>query len=87
MSKVAYAVIIRIDRPPDTLGNGALIGFVSGAVYGMLAVIAEENADCDPGAFFSCSDPTAAAYVLIPPVTGAIGAGLLPAPMHLEHTY
>ncbi len=73
---VPYAEIIRIDRPHDTLGDGALIGFASGAAFGLLAVIAEENADCVPGAFFSCGDPTAAAYVLIPSVTGAIGAGI-----------
>jgi hypothetical protein len=73
---VPYTAILRIDRPHDTLANGALIGFVSGAVYGLVAVVAEENADCDPGAFFSCGDPTAAAYVVIPPVLGAIGAGI-----------
>ena len=71
---IPYAAIVRIDRPHDTLANGALIGFVSGAVYGMLAVIAEENADCEPGAFFSCGDPTAAAYVLIPPSHRRLGA-------------
>ena len=73
---VEYAAIVRIDRPPDTLANGALIGFLSGAAYGLFAVVAEENADCDPGAFFSCGDPTAAAYVVIPPILGAIGAGI-----------
>jgi hypothetical protein len=73
---VPYAAILRIDRPHDTLANGALIGFLSGAVYGLLAVAAEENADCEPGAFFSCGDPTAAAYVVIPPVLGAVGAGI-----------
>lgn len=73
---VPYAAILRIDRPHDTLANGALIGFVSGAVYGLFAVLAEENADCEPGAFFSCGDPTAAAYVVIPPVLGAVGAGI-----------
>lgn len=73
---IPYGAIVRIDRPHDTLENGALIGFVSGAAFGMLAVIAEENADCEPGAFFSCGDPTAAAYVLIPTVTGAMGAGV-----------
>ena len=52
------------------------IGFVSGAVLGLLAVIAEENADCDPGAFFSCGDPTAAAYVLFPAILGGAGAGI-----------
>jgi hypothetical protein len=71
-----YAAIIRIDRPHDTLANGALIGFVSGAVYGLLAVAAEESADCDPGAFFSCGDPSGAAYAIIPPILGGLGAGI-----------
>jgi hypothetical protein len=71
-----YATIVGIDRPHDTLANGALIGFVSGAAFGMFAVIAEENAGCDPGAFFSCGDPTAVAYLLIPSVTGAMGVGV-----------
>jgi hypothetical protein len=73
---VPYVAILRIDRPHDTLANGALIGFLSGAVYGLLAVVAEENADCEPGGFFSCGDPTAAAYVVLPPVLGGIGAGI-----------
>ena len=73
---VPYVAILRIDRPHDTLANGALIGFLSGAVYGLLAVVAEENADCEPGAFFSCGDPTAAAYVLIPAILGGIGSGI-----------
>ena len=72
---VPYAAILRIDRPHDTLANGALIGFVSGAAYGLCALVAEENADCEPGAFFSCGDPTAAAYLVIPPVLGAMGPG------------
>jgi len=73
---VPYAAILRIDRPRDTLANGARFGFVSGAVLGLVAVIAEENADCDPGAFFSCGDPTAAAYVLFPAILGGAGAGI-----------
>ena len=70
-----YSSILRIDRPHDTLVNGAGIGFALGAVLGMLAVIAEENADCDPG-FFSCGDPTAAAYILLPAIVGGAGAGI-----------
>ena len=72
---VPYAAILRIDRPHDTLANGALIGFVSGAVYGVVALVAEENPDCEPGGFF-CDDPSAAMYGVIPPVLGAIGAGI-----------
>jgi len=73
---VPYSEILRIDRPHDTLANGARIGFASGAVLGLLAVISEANADCEPGAFFSCGDPTAAAYVLIPAIVGGAGAGI-----------
>lgn len=73
---IRYATIVGIDRPHDTLANGALIGLVSGAAFGMFAVIAEENASCEPAAFFSCGDPTAAAYVVFPALTGAIGAGV-----------
>jgi hypothetical protein len=73
---VPYSGILRIDRPHDTLANGARIGFASGALLGLLAVISEANADCEPGAFFSCGDPTAAAYVLIPAIVGGAGAGI-----------
>ena len=73
---VPYAAILRIDRPHDTLANGARIGFAAGVFLGLLAVIAEANADCDPGAFFSCGDPTAAAYILFPAILGGAGAGI-----------
>jgi hypothetical protein len=73
---LSYPSILRIDRPRDTLANGAGIGLASGALLGLLAVLAEENADCDPGAFFSCGDPTAAAYVVLPAILGGAGAGI-----------
>jgi hypothetical protein len=73
---VPYAAVLRIDRPHDTLANGARIGFVSGALYGLLALAVEENADCEPAGFFGCGDPTGAAYALIPAVLGGIGAGI-----------
>ena len=73
---VPYAAILRIDRPHDTLANGALIGLASGAVVGLVGVVSEENADCEPGGFFSCVDPSAASYVIAPALCGAIGAGI-----------
>jgi hypothetical protein len=73
---VPYAAILRIDRPHDTLANGALIGFVSGAIYGLLTVAAEENADCGSSGGFFCGNPTAAEYVVIPAMLGAMGAGI-----------
>jgi hypothetical protein len=73
---VAYRTILRIDRPHDTLANGALIGFTSGAALGLLAVVSEENRDCEPAGFFSCGDPPAAAYLVAPLVLGGLGAGV-----------
>jgi len=71
-----YGEILRIERPRDTLANGALIGFASGAAYGLVAVVVEENASCEPEGFFSCGDPTGPAYVLVPAVLGGLGAGI-----------
>ena len=74
---VPYGTILRIDRPHDGVANGAAIGFISGAVLGLAAVITEEADDCEPDfGFFSCSDPTAGAYVLAPLVIGGLGAGI-----------
>jgi hypothetical protein len=77
---IAYGSILRIDRPEDSLANGALIGLGAGAALGFASVIAEENAECEPGGFFSCGDPTAAAYVVIPAILGglvaAVGVGV-----------
>jgi len=68
---VPYAAIVRIDRPHDTLASGAMIGFLSGAALGLLAVVAEANANC-----WGCFDPTAATYVLVPAFVGGGGAGI-----------
>ena len=71
-----YGTILRIDRPHDSLANGALIGFASGAAFGLGLVIAEEVDDCEAEGFFDCGDPTAAAYLLGPLVTGGLGAAI-----------
>ena len=42
-----YGTILRIDRPHDSLANGALIGLASGAAFGLSLVIDEEH-DCEP---------------------------------------
>ncbi len=73
---VPYPTILSIQRPPDTLVNGALIGLASGAALGFLAVITEENAECEPGVFFSCGEPTAGAYVAVPLVLGGLGTAI-----------
>jgi hypothetical protein len=69
-----YGTILRIDRPHDSLANGALIGLASGAAFGLAVVISEEH-DCEPGYLF-CSDPSAGAYVLVPMVFGGLGAAV-----------
>jgi hypothetical protein len=73
---IPYGSIVRIDRPRDGLGNGALWGFGIGAGVGLAALIDEALRDCEPAGFFSCGDPTAAAYVVIPLMTGGIGAAI-----------
>ncbi|MBA3885022.1 MAG: hypothetical protein H0X67_04735 [Acidobacteria bacterium] len=73
---IGYGNILRIDRPHDSLANGALIGLASGAALGLLAVISEENAECDAGTFFSCGDPSAAEYVVVPAILGGLGAAI-----------
>lgn len=73
---VSYGTIFRIDRPHDGLANGAAIGLASGATLGLIAVLTEEARECEPAGFFSCGDPTAGAYVLVPLVIGGLGAGI-----------
>lgn len=69
---VPYGTIVRIDRPHDGVGNGAGIGFVAGAMIGLLAVI---SAECNPAGYMSCGAPGGAAYVA-PLVFGGVGAGI-----------
>ena len=75
-SDVQYASIVRIDRPRDGLGNGALWGFAIGAGVGLAGVIDEEFGECEPAGFFSCGDPQAAAYLVFPLITGGVGAAI-----------
>jgi hypothetical protein len=75
-SEVDFASIVRIDRPRDGLGNGALWGLGIGAVVGLAGLIAEESGECEPVGFFGCSDPQTGAYVVIPLVFGGIGAAI-----------
>ena len=65
---VRFDRIVRIDRPHDSLANGALIGLGAGAAFGLVTIAAEENNNCD----FYCSDPTAGSYV----AGTLLGAGL-----------
>jgi hypothetical protein len=76
---VPYAQIVRIDRPHDTLANGALIGFGVGAALGFGLMAAEDLESCEPDPeffFSSCSDPTAVGYVASTLVGGALGTAV-----------
>lgn len=75
VTELAYERIVRIDRPHDGLGNGALWGFGAGAALGFAFVVDEEVTDCEPG-FFSCGDPHPIAYVLAPAIVGGLGAAI-----------
>ena len=73
---IRYAEIVKIDRPHDGLGNGALIGLAAGAGLGFLAILTEDRRPCDPEVWFDCSDVSAGGYLLGSAVAGALGAAL-----------
>jgi hypothetical protein len=73
---VPYAQIIRIDRPHDTLANGALIGFGIGAALGFGGMAAEDARSCNPAAFLDCSNPTGVGYIAGTLVVGALGTAV-----------
>lgn len=72
---IEYARIVRIDRPHDGLGDGALWGFSAGAIVGFAFVVNEDLSECDPG-YFSCGDPHALAYAVVPGIIGGLGAAI-----------
>lgn len=77
-TSVPFARIIRIDRPRDTLSNGALIGLGAGALFAVVSM-AGEAASCDPqeiGGFFGCSNPGAGGYAAGALIGGGLGAAL-----------
>ena len=70
-----YATIVRIDRPRDGLGNGALIGLGTGAALGLLSIIAEEST-CEPAEFFGCGFSDGQFYVAALAFGGGVGAAI-----------
>ena len=70
---VGYGQILRIDRPPDTLANGALTGLGVGAAFGLVSLVVE-HAGCDRQEFLGCPEPLA--YLVIPAITGGLGSAI-----------
>ena len=73
---IPYSTILRIDRPHDGLGNGALIGLGSGALLGWLAVLSDDNRPCQPFQLFDCGDPSSGEYVVAASILGGLGAAV-----------
>ncbi len=73
---IPYDQIVRIDRPHDGLGNGALIGFGVGAALGLASMAYEDTRSCDPMAFWDCSDPSAGSYAAVSMIMGGLGAAV-----------
>lgn len=74
-TEIPYDAIVRIDRPHDSLANGALIGLAAGAGLGFAALISEENSACGPEEWF-CSDPDGGDYALVTLIMGGLGSAV-----------
>jgi len=71
---VPYDRIVTIDRPDDSLANGALIGLGVGTGLGLVAILSEDDSQCTPDGFF-CDTPDRA-YVAGVLVLGGLGAAV-----------
>jgi hypothetical protein len=68
---VPFEQVVRIDRPHDGLGNGALIGLGTGAALGLIAAAADDDhGHCDN--LYTCSDYGGGGYAAVT----LLGAGL-----------
>jgi hypothetical protein len=72
---VPYEQIIRIDRPHDGLGNGALIGLAVGAAVGVVGVAIDDHQTCGVGDVL-CSETTAGTYAAGALLAGGLGAAV-----------
>jgi hypothetical protein len=76
---IPYDRIVRVDRPNDSLANGALIGLGSGAALGFLAIASsDDNGDCPSGSdgFFCGGDATTGNYLAGTLVIGGLGTAV-----------
>ena len=76
---VPFAEIVRIDRPEDTLWNGARIGFVVGAGLALLTIVAEDSrscGSCDPVIAVPAGGYFFAGAMIAGGVGAAVGVGV-----------
>lgn len=66
--------VVRIDRPGDGLGNGALIGMTTSASMALLSMTLAHRS-CSPSKY-GCSSPEPWVYLWAVGASGALGAGI-----------
>ena len=72
---VPYDRIVRIDRPNDSLANGALIGLGVGAGLGLAAIATEEKRQCFPEDIY-CGETATGVYVAVPLLFAGLGTAV-----------
>jgi len=72
---VPFARIVRIDRPGDSLANGALIGFGVGTALGLAAMAVDNRTDCAQVELY-CFNLTAGEYVTATLILGGLGTAV-----------
>ena len=75
---VAYDRIVAINRPNNSLANGALIGLGTGIGLGLVAIATEDNSQCPPEGFVCYPDEPAyvAGVLLLGGLGTAVGVGI-----------
>jgi hypothetical protein len=71
---VAIDRVVRVDRPRDGLGNGALIGMGTTVSLSMIGIIAAQNS-CHHG-HYACAPPPAWVVLWAAGSSAALGAGI-----------
>ena len=70
-AEVPYDRIVRIDRPTDSLANGALIGLGVGVALGLAAVATDDPSQCA-----SCGETSTGDYVAGTLLLGGLGTAV-----------
>ena len=72
---LAIGRVVRVDRPRDGLGNGALIGMGTAVSLSMVALIGAQNS-CDGGRYGCASPPPPWVVLWAAGSSAALGAGI-----------